>query len=155
MTEAQVSVFFYGSYINFDVLAEANIEKREYEIARLMGYTLAISPLANIIPSKYGTVYGILTRLTHRELDRLYTEHARDKLGQEYLPQAVIIDRLNGVFQAALTYIAHEMKTQNADPAYVDRILKPAETYGFPAWYREHIAAFKAHESKFATNIES
>jgi hypothetical protein len=34
------------------------------------------------------------------------------------------------------------MKPAPADPAYVDRILRPARDHGFPEWYLARIASF-------------
>jgi hypothetical protein len=143
MIEHSVNVFFYGSYINFKVLKEVDINERAFEVGRVNGYKLTIAPLANLDHKKQGIVYGILTQLMHDELDRLYQEHAKGKLGGEYLPEAVIVYQLNGIYAPALCYISHKMKQATADPAYVDRILKPAQEYGFPKWYLNQIESFK------------
>ncbi len=144
MREHAVNVFFYGSYINFKVLKEADINKRAFEVGRINGYVLTISPLANLSYKNEGIVYGIVTQLTHSELDRLYQDHAKGKLGGDYLPEAVTVYQLNGVYTPALCYISHHMKARKADPAYVARILKPAIEYGFPKWYLAHIESFKS-----------
>ncbi len=137
-----INVFFYGSYINFKVLKEVDINQREFEVGRINGFELTISPLANLRPKKGGLVYGILTQLNHSELDRLYQDHAKGKLGGNYLPEAVTVYKPNGTYNAALCYISHDMPAGKADPAYVDRILKPATEYGFPEWYLNHITSY-------------
>ena len=143
MADDRVNVFFYGSYMNVDVLREVEIGKRAFQPASLRGYELIISPLANLRKKDRCTAYGILTQLTHTELDRLYQGHARTILGGTYLPEAVVVNRADGTIAAALCYLAHDMKAASADAAYVDRILKPAQAYGFPQWYLEHIASFR------------
>ena len=65
MTDRAVDVFFYGSYINFNVLKEVDISKRAFEVGLVNGFVLTISPLANLKYKKQGIAYGILTRLTH------------------------------------------------------------------------------------------
>ena len=50
LAEPRVWVFFYGSYINFDVLQEAGLVPGEWEVARLPGFDLEIAPRANLIP---------------------------------------------------------------------------------------------------------
>ncbi len=142
-TEHTVDVFFYGSYINFDVLAEVDINKRHFEVSSVHGYKLTISPLANLKYKRLGTVYGILTQLTHEELHRLYQDHAKEKLGGEYLPEAVIVYQQRGTYTPALCYISHNMKAEKAASAYVKKILEPAKEYGFPAWYLNQIASFQ------------
>ncbi len=143
MSEYPVNVFFYGSYMNFAVLKEVDINEREFTVGSISGFALTISPLANLIRQTQGVVYGILTALTHMELERLYQEHARGKLGGQYLPDAVVVSMPNGIHTPALCYISHNMKEGKADPAYIDRILKPAREYGFPAWYLDTIEYFR------------
>src|SRR5215475_10867020 len=123
--EHQVAVFFYGSYMNLDVLTEVDLRPARVEVARLPGFDIRIEPLANLVHSNRHTVYGILTQATHRELDRLYA-HARDVLGGLYLPEAVGAFTLSGGMVPALCYIAAEMKPGPAANDYVDRIIGPA-----------------------------
>ena len=134
MEEPQVWTFFYGSYINFDVLKEVNIIPEQYEIAKLNGFDIQIQPLANLIRSEQHCVYGIVAKLTHKALKQLYA-HAQDVLGGVYFPEPVLVETLDGKYQPALCYIAHTLKPKTADPNYIQRIIKPAKKYGFPAWY--------------------
>jgi hypothetical protein len=141
-TDPTVWVFFYGSYINPKVLAEVDIVPDPVDHAVLPGWELVIRPLANLVPSDRHVAHGVLTRATHRELDRLYTEHAQGVLGGTYLPQAVLCRIATGDLRPALTYISRDMRPEPADPAYVRRILEPAGDYGFPDWYLDHIRTF-------------
>ena len=143
MSEYPVNVFFYGSYMNFAVLKEVDIDERDFTVGSVSGFALTISPLANLIRQTQGVVYGILTALTHMELERLYQEHARGKLGGHYLPEAVVVSLPNEIHTPALCYISYDMKSGKAEPAYVDRILVPARNYGFPAWYLDTIESFR------------
>jgi cation transport regulator ChaC len=136
-----VWVFFYGSYINADVVAEANLEPRDIEVASLHGWGITIAPLANVHPAEGETVYGILARATHAELERLY-DHAEQVLGGVYLPRPVAIARRDGSLRAALCYVAPQMTVAVADPAYVARIVGPAREFGFPGWYVNHLHEF-------------
>ncbi|HKQ62992.1 MAG TPA: gamma-glutamylcyclotransferase family protein [Candidatus Polarisedimenticolaceae bacterium] len=142
MAEARVWTFFYGSYMNLDVLREMPVTPASWERARLPGFDIVIQPRANLVRSERESVYGVLATLTHRELDRLYT-HARDVLGETYLPEAVLVERLVGGWKAALCYTAPTMRPRPADPAYVERILKPARDLGFPAGYLRRLERFR------------
>lgn len=141
--EYRVDTFFYGSYINFSVLREAGIEERHYEPARLPGYQLVIEPLANLVHDSGSQAFGILTSLSHRELEDLYTGHALKKLGGLYLPEAVLVFTNDNAMHPALTYISHDMEAAKADSDYVGRIFQPAREYGFPPEYLEHIESFR------------
>ena len=89
MAEPKVWVFFYGSYMNLDVLREVDLVPERWEVGRLGGFDIRIRPRANLIRSDRDSVYGIAATATHPELARLYA-HARDVLGEVYLPEAVL-----------------------------------------------------------------
>ena len=141
MTEPKVWTFFYGSYINFDVLKEVELEPTEWEVARLHGYDIKIEPRANLDRSDADTVYGILATATHRQLNNLYA-HAKEVLGETYLPEAVLAETLDRKWRPALCYICPDMEPGSAHPDYVARILGPARQYGFPGWYLDRLARF-------------
>jgi hypothetical protein len=142
VSEPIVWTFFYGSYINLDVLKEADLVPRDIEVARLSGFDITISPLANLVESSQHMVYGILATASHRELQRLYIEHAQDVLGGIYEPQAVLTETMSGLWRPALTYIAHAMAPGPAARDYVERIARPAREFGFPAWYCDRIESY-------------
>ena len=140
--EKSVRVFFYGSYINPDVLAEAKLFPSQLEVARLEGFQIVIRPLANLDRSDRHSVHGVLTCATHAELARLY-EHASQVLGGVYLPEAVLVVPDSGPPTAALCYISQTLKPAPASNEYIDRIVTPARRYGFPAGYVEHLESFR------------
>jgi hypothetical protein len=92
------------------------------------------------------SVYGILATASHAELERLYT-HARDVLGEVYLPEAVLVQTLTGLWRPALCYICPEMLPRQADNDYVERIVGPAREFGFPAWYIARLESYRSPHS--------
>jgi len=140
--EPAVWVFFYGSYINMDVLREAQYSPARYEVARLAGFDICIRPRANLVRSTQHCVYGILATGTHAELSRLYA-HAKDVLGETYLPEAVLAETLEGSWKPALCYVCPAMVPRPATNDYIDRIVTPARKYGFPTWYLERLESFR------------
>ena len=142
MSEAQVFVFFYGSYMNRAVLAEVGLTPKTWEVASLPGFDIRISPRANLARSPGEVVFGVLAEATHAELDRLYA-HARNVLGEVYLPEAVLVHTQSGAWQPALCYIATHMVDCKAEFAYVERILQPARELGFPGWYLARLESFR------------
>jgi hypothetical protein len=142
MAEPKVWVFFYGSYINRDVLREVGLVPERWEVARLHGFDIRIQPRANLVASDRHCVYGVLATATHAELDRLYA-HARDVLGEVYLPEAVLVQTLAGLWRPALCYLCPEMAPRPAENAYVERILGPAREFDFPEWYLARLEVFR------------
>ena len=104
--------------------------------------SIVIRPRANLVPSDRGCVYGIVAAATHDELARLY-DHARDVLGEVYLPQAVLAEAMDGAWRPALCYIAPSMEPRAAAADYVDRIGAAARALAFPQWYIEHLESFR------------
>ena len=142
MKPPKVWTFFYGSYINFDVLKEVGLEPETWEVARLTGFDIEVAPRANLVRSDVASVFGIVTTATHEELSLLYA-HAKDVLGETYLPEAVLVETLDGKWRPALCYICPHMELRPADPAYLDRILGPARRYGFPQLYLDRPESFR------------
>lgn len=137
-----VWTFFYGSYINLDVLAEVDYVPDRYEVARLPGFDIVIGPLANLVRSDSDTVFGILATCTHADLERLYA-HASEVLGGAYLPEAIVAYDLHGAMRPALCYISPKLPPAPASNEYVDRIVKPARELGFPDWYVARLESFR------------
>lgn len=139
----KVWVFFYGSYINFDVLKEVGLVPDAWEIARAPGFDIHIAPRANLVRSDEHIVWGINATATHTELTRLYVDHAKGVLGETYLPEAVLTYSADGKVRAAMTYICPVMEPRPAELAYVERIAGPARSYGFPDRYIRRIESFR------------
>jgi hypothetical protein len=142
MLESKVWVFFYGSYMNFDVLKEVRFVPERWEAAKLSGFDIRIQPRANLVRSDQHGVYGIIVTATHQELSRLYA-HAKDVLGETYLPEAVLVETLEGKWKPALCYICPAMEPRPAANDYIDRIVKPARAFGFPEWYIKRLESFR------------
>ena len=84
-------------------------------------------------------VYGLLARMSHAELGRLY---AMPWVGS-YLPEAAVVETAEGGMRPALVYIKHEMAAAAPTAEYVDRIVAPARFHGFPPWYVARLELFR------------
>ena len=142
MTESKVATFFYGSYMNLEVLKEVELIPDQVEVARLPGFDIRIQPLANLVRSDQHTVFGILIFSTHPELERLYS-HAKDVLGSVYFPEPVLTQTLDGKLLPALCYLAPVMEPRPPGNEYIDRIMISGRQYGFPSWYLEKLESFR------------
>jgi hypothetical protein len=139
MAEPKVWVFFSGSYLNRAVLAEVGLAPERWEVARLDGFDIRIRPRANLVRSDRHCAYGVVATATHAELERL-SAHARDVLGEVYLPEAVLVRTRPAL---ALCYLGHDMAPRRAEDAYVERIFGPARDLGFPDWYVARLESFR------------
>ena len=137
----RVWTFFYGSYMNFQVLNEVSLVPENWEVGRLAGFDIRIAPRANLVPAEGSVVYGILATATHEELDPLYS-HARQVLGEVYLPEAVLVETLDGRWRAALLHQPlHGGPSSGARVCGANRAA--ARENGFPDWYVERLEGLR------------
>lgn len=132
--------FFYGAYMNLKVLKSLNVIPEKYEVAKLNGFDISIKPRANVLPSSQQCVYGIIAKISHDELNRLYAPNA---LGEMYLPQAVLVETLDGKWVSVICYIVPVMEPKEPTYDYVDKIITPAKELNFPEWYIKRLEDFK------------
>jgi hypothetical protein len=134
MSGPQVWTFFYGSFMHPDVLERSQVVPGPSEVACLPGFGIHFQPLANLVPATADCAYGIATRVTHSELDRLYAHLATDA-GGGYRPAAVLISTASAVWRPALCYLAPVRDAAPATPDYLAPLLAAARRYAFPDWY--------------------
>jgi hypothetical protein len=139
MAEPTVWTFFYGSFINLDVLRQAGYIPERFEVARLTGFDIRIQPLANLVRSDQHCVYGIVALATHEQLHRLYSQ---EWVGT-YLPEPVLVETLDGKWRPAFCYVAPAPPPRPAGDDYIDRIVTPARQHGFPEWYIARLESFR------------
>jgi hypothetical protein len=142
MAEPKVWTFFYGSFINLDVLKQVDYVPERYDVAKLSGFDIRIRPLANLVRSDKHSVYGIVATATHEELRRLYA-YARDALGGAYLPEPVLVETSDGMWRPAFCYLATGMEPHPATTDYFDHIVGAARQHEFPDWYVARLEAFR------------
>jgi hypothetical protein len=131
MPTTKLKVFFYGSFINRQLLAKGGLVPERVEVARLWGFDICIDTLATLVRSDQHCVYGILCDASHAELRQLY---GQDWLQGTYLPEAVLVELERGTFLPALCYIAQAPPATRPANDYLDWIVRPAREYGFPDW---------------------
>jgi len=136
----KVWTFFYGSFMNPDVLAKADVHPTEAQMGRLDGWDIKIAPRATLVPSDERSVFGVLAQLTHPDLEKLY---AKDWFGfGTYLPEAVLVADSAGRFVPAISYIAWEMEGATPSAEYIHKVVSVAQQFKFPEWYINHIKSF-------------
>jgi hypothetical protein len=136
----KVLTFFYGSFMNLEVLAKADVRPSEPRMARLDGWELRIAPRATLVPAAGRSVYGVLAQLTHPDVDKLYT---KDWFGfGAYLPEAVLVSDSAEQHLPALVYISWEPPGDKPSAQYLAKMVTVARELGFPDWYVRHIESF-------------
>jgi hypothetical protein len=60
LSEKRVWVFFYGLYMDLQILKENNVVPEKFEAAQLSGYDFQVSSWGYLVPSERHSVFGIL-----------------------------------------------------------------------------------------------
>ena len=139
MKPSPVPTFFYGSFINLDVLAKYGVTPKNVETVELTGFDIEIAPLANLVWNDEKSVHGILTMVTHADLETLYS---LDWVGR-YYPYPVVVETQTDELAMALCYIAFNDEKSPPTNEYVMSIITAAEGHGFPQSYIERLESFR------------
>jgi phytoene dehydrogenase-like protein len=128
----QIEVFFYGLFMDEDVLREQGFRPAGARQARVDGFVLRLGARATLVPDPGQSVHGMLMRSNHDELDRLYAEPSV----AAYRPEPVIATLANGESVAALCFNlprASEGASSNRD--YAAKLTAVARKLGLPESY--------------------
>lgn len=135
-TARQVDGFFYGLFMDAEVLCEAGVRPAHPRRAQVADFALRIGRRATLIPATGERVYGMLMALTHEELDRLY----RGPGLEAYRPEAVLARPFDGDPVPALCYnLPQAPAADERNPQYARRLREVLEKLEFPADYIESI----------------
>jgi hypothetical protein len=137
----KVDVFFYGTFMNPDVLSDYGVKVERVVPAKVGGFELSIRPRANLARSEQASAYGGLAATTHADLDRLYTS-LKKSYGVNYLPEPVLAETMDGLLKPALVYIAPEMRESQASKEQIEHLASCVRKLGLPEWYAQHVESF-------------
>jgi hypothetical protein len=125
-------VFFYGLFMDQDLLRAKGVEPKNVELAAVDDLVLRIGQRAALVPAAGARVHGVVMSLTLAELDRLYSEPSV----QAYKPQAVLARLASGGTVAALCYnLLQPPSPAERNPEYAAKLRIVAEKVGLPELY--------------------
>ena len=128
----RVDVFFYGLFMDEELLRAKGLHVEHAELAAVDGLALRIGQRAALAPTPGGRVHGVVFSLMLSELDRLYS----DPSVQAYRPQAVLAQLASGGVIAALCYnLPQPPSPTERNPEYAAKLRAIAQKVGLPAEY--------------------
>lgn len=136
MEPRRIAVFFYGLFMDVDLLLSKGTHPAHPRPACLPGFTLRIGQRATLLPNAESAAYGILMELSHGEVERLYS----DASVSAYRPEAVLAQLGNGSYVPALCFnlvVLPAPDEANAD--YAVKLRELARRLKLPAGYVESI----------------
>ena len=134
MSPRRIDVFFYGLFMDADLLREQGLQPGKSRLARLDDYALVIADRATLVPRPGAQVYGVVMDLTQAELTQLYAEPSV----ADYRPEAVLLQMDDGNTVAALCYnLEIEEQGTETNHSYATKLHALARRLGLPQSYQE------------------
>jgi hypothetical protein len=132
MEQRRLDVFFYGLFMDTEVLEAKGIHPVDVRLAAAPGFRLRIGARAALVLAPGAEVYGVLMKLSHAEVEKLYA----DPGVQMYRPEPVLAIASNGASVAALCYNLPEPPPANEhNREYVGKLRSLAQRIGLPPEY--------------------
>lgn len=132
MTDRHIEVFFYGLFMDVDLLRGKGIVPMNPRPTSLGGFGLRIGKRATLVPAPDERSYGVVMRLTHQELNTLYSGPGLEN----YRAEEVICMTLAGEPIRALCYNLPEAPAPDeVNEEYAAQLRSVLAMLGFPAEY--------------------
>lgn len=136
MSLRRVDAFFYGLFMDVEVLSQSRVKPLGPRPAFVDGYRLCVGRRATLVPAAGARAYGMVFALTHEDLERLYSPPGL----ADYRPEAVVVGLLDGGTLPALCYNLPEAPgPDEANAEYATRLRETLGRLGFPSEYIESI----------------
>jgi hypothetical protein len=130
-------VFFYGLFMDADVLREHGAHPTGACRVSVPGFSLVIGQRATLVPDPEGRVYGMLMDLSSGEIERLYSEPSV----RMYRPEAVLAELDDGSPVAALCFnLPEPPPPDERNEGYAQRLRDVARRLALPESYVERIS---------------
>jgi hypothetical protein len=125
-------VFFYGLFMDAEILRARGFAPSEPRRAVVSGFALRIGKRATLVRSRDSVVHGALMFMRPNELDRLYA----DASVQEYRAMPVLAEWDNGKALPALAYVLPVPPEEGeSNPEYAIKLRDLCVRLGFPDTY--------------------
>jgi hypothetical protein len=132
MSSRLIDVFFYGLFMDADLLRANGFEPANGRRARVSGMALRIGRRATLVPDPASSVHGFVFGLSHPEIDRLYQEPSVAM----YRPEAVIAHLEDQPSVPALCFnLPPSNEAEPANPEYATKLRTVGMRLGLPAGY--------------------
>jgi hypothetical protein len=132
MESRTIDVFFYGLFMDAEMLRANGLHPANGRQACVSGMALRIGRRATLVPDPARSVHGFVFGLSHQEVERLYAEPSVSA----YRPEAVIAQLADRSTIPALCFnLPSSNETAEANPEYAEKLRMVANRLGLPAEY--------------------
>ena len=132
MTNGRVDCFFYGLFMDTEVLREAGVAPLAPRRAYAQDYDLRIGRRATLIRAPGHRAYGMIFGLSEHELERLYSAPGLE----QYRAEAISVTTLEGEQLVVSCYnLPVPPAPGEGNPDYATRLRAVLTKLGFPSEY--------------------
>jgi len=123
-------IFFYGLFMDENVLRAKSVEPRAARRAVVRDYQLKIGQRAMLVRQPSSQAYGMVYALTDHEIDSLYSEPGLEM----YHPEVVVATFEDGSSNEVTTFNLDDTSgTEEPNLEYAAKLRLVLERLGFPA----------------------
>ncbi len=136
MLSRRIAVFFYGLFMDADLLRTKGADPANVRPACVPGFALRIGQRATLLRNPDARAYGMLMELTHAEVEHLYS----DASVRAYRPEAVLCELAGGSHLPALCFnLVAPPGPEEANSEYAAKLRDLARRLRLPSDYVEGI----------------
>lgn len=126
-----MKVFFYGLFMDADLLAKKGITPQDAVVAHVDGFSLRIGERATLVRAAGARAYGVIMEITPSEAMDLYSESSV----ADYVSEAVVSELVDGSKVKASCFILPHNKVTGTNKGYADALSQVARKLGLPENY--------------------
>lgn len=124
-------VFFYGLFMDREVLQAKGVHVEDFQPASARGYALVLGRRATLVSSPAGLVFGMAGYLSSADLEVLYAEPSLI----DYRPCPVSVFMEGRSVEAVCYNLERPPAAEERNPEYAARLRALAQRLHFPAEY--------------------
>jgi hypothetical protein len=125
------TVFFYGLFMDKDLLVDKGLHPSDSRIAYVVGYGLRIGERATLENSVSERAFGSIMQLHNEELELLYSE----KSVADYIPEKIAAIDSKGHSLDVISYILPMENVSGSNSKYAKSLSLAARKIGLPIEY--------------------
>lgn len=133
-----MKVFFYGLFMDQDILIKRGLHPSNPQRGYLKDYSLRIEDRAFLIPSKNKRAYGMIMELNNKEIAILYSE----KSVSDYVPEVVEVVTESNENIDVICYNLQFEVLSGTNKLYAQSLYELAKKLTFPKKYLREIEAY-------------
>lgn len=143
MPSRRIDVFFYGLFMDAELLLRKGVRPERPRRSALRGYSLRIGQRATLVPDSTRRAHGVVMALSHGEIEQLYSEDSV----RMYKPEAVLCELDDGSRIPALCFNLVEPPAESErNPEYAAKLRDLAVRLQLPRDYVSEISVLASRQ---------